>query len=405
MIYAATNFSAIGFTVAAVVFIATLVAFFFNSRTARRELGAEIELAPNRKPYYSDEELETKKLDVSLSLALGMLVIVAVSLPVYWLAEPGRQDGAIANFERIFIDRGGELYQDLGCAGCHNADGAGGVAQALTFHEQGEEPEFRAEVLWRAPSLNTVLSRYSEDEVRYVLNYGRPGSPMQAWGTPGGGPLTTQQVDNLIDFLRTIQVQSYDPLDISDTDEALAEEQRAEIEALQGAVQEEIDTSLDNGEYDSLGQAVFNLGYDTGRSFAAGGYGCGRCHTKDWSEGLLEGDDPDGGGGNLGFSLRDGATIRRFPNSNDHYDFIFEGSDDGAGYGSGGLGSGRMPGFGSVLTGEQICAVVVYERNFDHPDPVDEGGVLAEYRRTGSCNVPYPPGFTENGGFQSEEGQ
>ncbi|MCP5026863.1 MAG: c-type cytochrome [Actinomycetia bacterium] len=401
MIYAATNFSAIGFIIAAIVAIATVVLFFFNSRTARRELGAEIELAPNRKPYYSDAELETKKLDVSLSLALGMLAIIAVSLPLYWLAEPGRQDGASANFDRIFTDRGGELYESLGCADCHGADGAGGGTDALIFHEQGDEPVFRESVNWKAPALDTILSRYSEEEVRYVLNYGRPGSPMAAWGTPGGGPLTTQQVDNLIDFLRTIQVQSYDPLDISD-DEDLAAEQVAQVDQLQAGVQDELDKSLEEGEYESLGEAVFNLGYDSSRNFAAGGYGCGRCHTKGWSVGLPE---EDGGGGNLGFSLRDGATIRRFPNSDDHFDFIFEGSDDGAGYGSGGQGSGRMPGFGNILTGEQICAVVVYERNFDHPDQIDESDVLAEFRRSGSCNVPYPEDFTENGGFQSEEGQ
>ena len=48
-----------------------------------------------------------------------------------------------------------------------------------------------------------------------ILNFGRPGSPMAAWGTPGGGPLTTQQVDNVIIYLRTLQVQSLNPVDIA----------------------------------------------------------------------------------------------------------------------------------------------------------------------------------------------
>ena len=42
--------------------------------------------------------------------------------------------------------------------------------------------------------------------MRYVLNYGRPGTPMAAWGGPGGGPLTTQQIDNLIDYMWSIQL-------------------------------------------------------------------------------------------------------------------------------------------------------------------------------------------------------
>ena len=51
-----------------------------------------------------------------------------------------------------------------------------------------------------------MLYRYSEEGVRYILNYGRPGSPMAAWGGPGGGPLTDQQIDNLIDYLWSIQL-------------------------------------------------------------------------------------------------------------------------------------------------------------------------------------------------------
>ena len=35
------------------------------------------------------------------------------------------------------------------------------------------------------------------DEVKFILNYGRPFSPMPAWGAPGGGPLTDQQLENL----------------------------------------------------------------------------------------------------------------------------------------------------------------------------------------------------------------
>ncbi|HEY2428996.1 MAG TPA: hypothetical protein VGI06_08710, partial [Acidimicrobiales bacterium] len=36
-------------------------------------LGAEVELAPNRKPYYDDEVLEGPRLDRSLLICLGLL--------------------------------------------------------------------------------------------------------------------------------------------------------------------------------------------------------------------------------------------------------------------------------------------------------------------------------------------
>ena len=48
----------------------------------------------NRKPYLADEELEGQKLDRTLTFGLLGLFVVAVGLPLYWLAEPGRQDGA-----------------------------------------------------------------------------------------------------------------------------------------------------------------------------------------------------------------------------------------------------------------------------------------------------------------------
>ena len=63
-----------------------------------------------------------------------------------------------------------------------------------------------AQVEWKAPALTTVLSRFDESEVRRILDYGRPGTPMPAWGLPGGGPLTSQQVHQLVVYLRSIQL-------------------------------------------------------------------------------------------------------------------------------------------------------------------------------------------------------
>ena len=76
----AADFRAIGLTVAVLVLIAFLGLFIRNIVVSRAELGSEIELAPNRKPYLSDEELEGAKLDRSLTFALIMLAILAVLL-------------------------------------------------------------------------------------------------------------------------------------------------------------------------------------------------------------------------------------------------------------------------------------------------------------------------------------
>jgi mono/diheme cytochrome c family protein len=317
----ATDFRAVGLTVAALVLIAFVAFFIRNIFTARDELGSEIELAPNRKPYLADEDLEGWKLDRSLTFALIMLAILAVVLPFYWLAEPGRQDGAEAAYQLKFEVEGEETYVNgAQCVSCHAADGVGGQAAYVL---QDADGQFLANANWYAPSLNDVLLRYGEEEVTYILNHGRPGSPMAAWGTPGGGPLTTQQVQNVIEYLRSIQVQTLDPvqmsLDAGDDPELLVE-MEAEADALAAEIGEEVERSLDAGEFDTVGEAIFNLGLYSG--FRSGGLSCARCHTSGWSlgagtsPGLLDEGTAGCGGGDpsgIGFNLCNGSVLNRFP--------------------------------------------------------------------------------------------
>ena len=71
------------------------------------------------------------------------------------------------------------------------------------------------------------------------------------------------------------------------------------------------------------------------------------------------------GDGALGPNLRGGDSVNRFPVVEDQFDFIFDGSDFEVPYGNQGLGTGRMPGFGLLLSADQIHAIVNYERGID----------------------------------------
>ncbi len=320
----ATDYRAIGLTIAAVVVIGFIAMFVRNIAKAKSELGSEIELAPNKKPYLTDEELEGTKLDRSLGFALGMLVLLALALPLYWLAEPGRQDGAVEAFGARFEAEGERSYSE-NCSSCHSAGGTGGAASYVL---QDADGGFIANATWSAPRLNNVLLRYSEDEVRYILNFGRPGSPMAAWGTPGGGPLTSQQIDTIIAYLNSVQVQSLDPVEIAaadgDTENILDDpasiEAQAAADVLSAEIREEVQRSINAGEFDTVGEAVFNLGLES--SFHAGSLSCGRCHTAGWSLGTTTvpdilapgvagcgGGDPSG----IGFNLCGGSVKDRFP--------------------------------------------------------------------------------------------
>ena len=202
-------------SVGAVIAVLTIVGFVtylaINLRSGRPEIGSEIELAANRKPYYPDEILEGPRLTRALSTGLLLLAVSAIGLPLYWLNEPARMDGAIDQFDRTFVSRGAKLFAPTAdggynCAGCHGPGGTGGASPPYTLTDVNQK--FVATVTWKAPAINTVLLRFSEDEVRDILVYGRPGTPMPAWGAAGGGPLTTQQIDELVAYLGSIQLTS-----------------------------------------------------------------------------------------------------------------------------------------------------------------------------------------------------
>ena len=380
-VLAASTVQTVGAVIAVLTTIGFLVYVVANLRAGRPEAGAEIELAPNRKPYYDDEELETTKLNRTLFWGVILLGVSAVGLPLYWLAEPGRQEGAAAESLRIFESRGHTQYEEGSqCANCHGPDGVGGQAPYVLLNADNQ---FVANLQWRAPALNTVLLRFSREEVAEIINLGRPNTPMPAWGPEGGGPRTTQEIDNLVDYLASVQL---DPEEAqADVEAALVEE----LGLLEGDDLDDPDKVAEAAadiDYESLatGQALFNMGRTTG--FSGGAYACGRCHTRGWSmvtegEGAVEPesaeallgpyvDYQDGSGGGFAFTLDD-LTPRKFATVDELAEFISLGSADGIAYGNGGLGTGRMPGLGDnpnteevaddgMYTREMVCAVARY---------------------------------------------
>jgi mono/diheme cytochrome c family protein len=351
--------------IAWVIFVITLlgwvVYFFANRRAAQPELGAEIELAPNRRAYYDDEVLEGRRLERVQLLGVLLLVVLVIGLPLYWVFEPSRMDGATYQKEATFVAWGSDLFATTAeggynCAGCHGATGGGGSAPyTVTDPLTGETKS----VTWTAPALNNVLYRFDESEVEFILVYGRPFSPMSPWGLAGGGPLNDQQIETLISKIRSLQIPregcaENEPDDRVCASGTLPEDVRADIdEAATAAAQDLVDAGKYATVDDAMGEALFNL------DFAAGAYSCARCHTKGWSYG-----DPQvTGGGAFGWNLTGGSPARQFPDQQDMIEFVKSGSEYGKRYGLQGQGNGRMPAFGAVLTDEQITAIVEFVRS------------------------------------------
>ena len=384
----------VGWVLASIVLVGMSIYLLFNFRIGKREVGSEIELAPNRIRHADDDQLETRLLDRNLAWSLVTLTVGSLVLPLYWLMEPARQDNAAYGWVKRFERRGANSFEEA-CVSCHGPGGVGGVASYTITDADGG---FVAQVEWKAPALTTVLSRFDESEVKNILDYGRPGTPMPAWGLPGGGPLTSQQVHQLIVYLRSIQLSP---------DEAAAEVQsglRAGARAIVTTADptlagDAVDAAIDawlaravdpaSDDYLRYGELLFT------NPAAQGANACARCHTPGFSYGasgpeataqlmaewprLAEAGVLTGyrsGAGHVGPSLQGIET--HFPTVGGHEDFVRTGSEVGTGYGNARSGTGAMPGFGGrtddldvigtvvrsrILTPEQIAAIVAYERS------------------------------------------
>lgn len=328
--FAATTQQRLGVAFVVALVVGWAAFLVLSVRRSGEEPGDESVTAPNRRPYFDDETMEGPRLERAQLWAVILLFVTVLGLFVYWMDEPSRQAGAAVGFEKRAAHRGFVLFQPtssnipegnighFGCGGCHGAKGEGGVTPFAMTDELGRSRT----VKWAAPSLDDVLLRFDEDEVRTIITYGRANTPMPPWGVEGGGPMNTQQVDDLIAYMKTIQLKP---------DEARAR-------ALKNAA--------DNGWDPNSGADLFD------------NY-CSRCHTKGWSYG-----EPEiVGAGAYGPNLTSRSTISQFPLIDKHIELVTDGSQFKKPYGTRGEGSGRMPAFGLLLTEAQIRAIVEYERS------------------------------------------
>lgn len=175
--------------------------FLFSSSMGR---GAGDEIPPNFRPYFTDAELESRRLDRVLAVALTLATFLAISLPIYYLGEARRHGAFAQGFSDEAVERGRHIFEEeFQCINCH---GPGGVGGSAPFAEERSG----IQTSWATPSLNDVFYRYDEDEVRYWIVFGRANTPMPAWGLEGGGPMNDQQVEEVLAYLGSIQLAQAD---------------------------------------------------------------------------------------------------------------------------------------------------------------------------------------------------
>jgi mono/diheme cytochrome c family protein len=395
----------IGLNIVAILVIASIIVF----RVVSVRRNPETSKPSNLTPFAEDAGLEGPRLERVLRWALICSTVLAVGLPIYWLREPTRQKEELSGFDKRAEERGATLFSNsqmetydptksLQCANCHGVKGEGG-ATSFTISAAQTGTGRPVQVQWRAPALNTVLSRFTPDQVTQIITYGRPNTPMAPWGIDGGGPKGVQAISDLVAYLQSIQLGNKGAHKQADDNVAkLKSDARDGVKSTQDALaaaQQKLDAATtpaevaaDQTAVTAQQQAVTNSQNWLNTVNAAGegellfDTNCARCHTRGWS--FFDPTTPTvplpdaPGAGAFGPKLNGGGTLNQFPGDvgiQQQIDWVTNRTTpqpDGSvllaigpnkGYGVRGISSGRMAHFGDILTGDQIKAIVIYERS------------------------------------------
>lgn len=289
---------------------AALVAF-----RPRSSSGESKSVPPALRPAAIDTILESDRLTKVTFWGMALAIFFAIFLPAYWFREPARMVAKEESFKEESEERGKSYYslttdpktgasnlQGKECARCHGINAEGGSTLFLN-------PNTGTKSDYPVPDLKTAYARYEEPPpgfedarsfIRETIERGRPGTPMPTWGNKYGGPLTEQEIDDILNWLESIQ-------------------EKPTVAA------------------DATGDQLFAKL-------------CVSCHGIN-------------GAGGSGPAMKGGSESKQFPNIDDQIAFVKNGSKAGQPYGTSGQGTGAMPPWGGSLTDEQIRLVVEYERS------------------------------------------
>ncbi len=171
------------------------------------------------RPPPSDDEQETNVLERWQGWGTLLMAFLALFLPIYFVffENPRSNDTALKD-RASSIKRGAGIYSEAkpgshgfqaGCARCHGTYAGGGIVPQYRASADAEPVDYPA------PNLTEVFKRQIVDQkkspadaYRFVYDtiaQGRPNTPMPTWGLGYGGPMNDQQIDDVVNFLLSIQ--------------------------------------------------------------------------------------------------------------------------------------------------------------------------------------------------------
>lgn len=117
-----------------------------------------------------------------VAVALVLTLAILASFQVYILREPARIAADEADQAHVDIFEGNVLFSTY-CAVCHGKQGEGDIGPALND--------------------KTFLSSTGNETIFSVISSGVPSTEMPAWNQVHGGPLTDQQIRQLVAYVRS----------------------------------------------------------------------------------------------------------------------------------------------------------------------------------------------------------
>jgi mono/diheme cytochrome c family protein len=116
-----------------------------------------------------------------LSAGAGLTLAILIAFQVYLLREPARlQSDAVRDLQES-VDAGEGIFAEH-CSTCHGDRGQGGIGPALNS--------------------KSLLRSVGDDQLFGLVRTGVPGTAMPAWAQSFGGPLTDEQVRQVVAFVR-----------------------------------------------------------------------------------------------------------------------------------------------------------------------------------------------------------
>ena len=186
-------------------FVAGLIWLTLRGRPERKP-----SIPPAMRPGPADETLERRKVESLPGWGTLFVLFFTLWIPIQWFNEPTVNVADEVEAVDRSVERGSRWFQvsseenptGFGCARCHGANAEGGTV-SFTNPDGEVIPDYPV------PALVNVCERLTIEgagQIRETIMQGRqPNTPMPSWSIRFQGAMNDQQIQDLINYLITIQ--------------------------------------------------------------------------------------------------------------------------------------------------------------------------------------------------------